>query len=284
MKTTLTTSSSGSIYDLHSAVNSTKPGTLTGASTNYSFAQILESENQKFKDSLTLKKDERVTYSPTSVKSESHEEMVYRKLAELRKIHEETDYSVMEKAEAYVTIEKRFEEAFPDEFHIAYNFGLVAYGLPEYGEIASEFNKQKLKYQGDFATFEQKNKYRGYEGMTYEEIEDAIYEKYEGKNTVKDQLNLLGELVEAGVTIHKSEVNNLQVHPLWRDAVSIGIIDKYGLALDPFSNKNPRDAFNAAMSGEISGISDILELTKSAAFVTPDVFEVFEKIFERREK
>jgi hypothetical protein len=168
MKATLITSASGSINDLYSAVTGAPIGTLP----NETFEKTLELEKQRFKDRLTLKKEKRVTYSPTSFKLDYHEEMVYNKLAELKKIHEETDYSVMDRGEAYVTIEKRFKEAFPDEFIIAYNFGLVSYGLPEYGEIVSEFNRQNREFSGEKDTyFEEKNKYRGYDGMTYEKIE-----------------------------------------------------------------------------------------------------------------
>jgi hypothetical protein len=234
-----------------------------------------DTESTRFSDALEIINKQNVTYSPAKTNPPSREEVIDKKLAELRRIHEEFDYSGMDRAEAYVTIEKRFEEAFPEEFHIAMNFNSLS---PEYCRILSEFGRQRPSYTGeDSMGYNQLNKYRGYEGMSYEEIEETICAKYEGKNTVRDKLNLIGELFESGVMLHNNQKNNLYVGPDFFEAISQGLITEYNL-YDKTQNI-PYESLDVALSSEM-GLSELASLTKHVPFVTPDLFDVFNKIFD----
>jgi hypothetical protein len=277
------------VNDLYAKKNTT----ATAINANESFASTLLSvEKQKFMDRLTLNNEDRVTYSPTQINQSNREAEVEMKLAELRRIHEEYDYSNISCAEeAYVIIEKRFQEAFPDEFEIARKFGYLTMGVSEYEAIGDEFRSQSRRYNGssNITTntyediLERRNKYRGYEGMTYEEIEAAICDKYKGKNTLRDQLKLMTELSETGVTNYNCMKNKVYLGPDFVIAISRGLMNKYNLY--DMSWNIDRDAFDMAMSGEKFSVGDFTIFTANLPFATPDmmpdVIEVFDKIFDK---
>jgi hypothetical protein len=125
-----------------------------------------DSDSPRFSDALELIKKQNVTYSPTKTNPPSREEVIDKKLAELRRIHEEFDYSALScAAESYAVIEKRFKEAFPDEFEMARSFGYLTRSLPEYCAISKEFIKEASRC---YDSIEEINKYRGYDGLSYE--------------------------------------------------------------------------------------------------------------------
>lgn len=112
---------------------------------------------------------------------------------------EKTDYSEMSKAEIYADIEKRFENAFDD-----YYASRVVFPCEDYIMVNNQFHEEIHNYVGYYAppaaiVMEAK----GYSGMTYEEIEASIKEKYAGKTGFVDQLNLFGELFTSGVLSNK---------------------------------------------------------------------------------
>ena len=70
------------------------------------------------------------------------------------------------------------------------------YGTDAYNEI-------KKEYIGDKTEFPFASVALGYSGMSFEEKEAAIYQKYAGKNTLQDFLNMQGELFQTGVLDNK---------------------------------------------------------------------------------
>jgi hypothetical protein len=278
------------VNDLYAKKNTT----ATAINANESFASTLLSvEKQKFMDHLTLNNEDCVTYSPTQINQSNREAEVEMKLAELRRIHEEYDYSNIScREEGFVIVEKRFQEAFPDEFEIAREFGSLTRGLAEYKAIADEYRDQAIRFYSTANVttntavdiIERKNIYRGYEGMTYEEIEAVICDKYKGKNTLRDQLKLMAELKSTGVTTYNCLKNNVYLGPFFNDALTTGIKIKYNLYEPDFFNVN-RTAFEMAMSGNKFSAVDFTIFTKNLPDFTPDmipdVIEVFDKIFDK---
>lgn len=120
----------------------------------------------------------------------------------LNKISEEiknTDYSEMSKSEIYADIEKKYADSF-DDFYAA----RVIAACEDYVIINTQFQNdiQSIVGYSEFPRGFIKNA-RGYADMTYDEIEVAIKEKYAGKTSFIDQLNLLGELFTSGVLCNK---------------------------------------------------------------------------------
>lgn len=112
---------------------------------------------------------------------------------------EKTDYSGMSKAEIYADIEKRFENTFDD-----YYASRVVFPCEDYIMVNNQFHEEIHNYVGYYAPPAAIVKEaKGYSGMTYEEIEASIKEKYAGKTGFVDQLNLLGELFTSGVLSNK---------------------------------------------------------------------------------
>ena len=70
------------------------------------------------------------------------------------------------------------------------------YGTDAYDEV-------KKEYIGDTTEFPFDSVALGYGGMSIEEKEAAIYQKYAGKNTLQDFLNMQGELLKTGVLDNK---------------------------------------------------------------------------------
>jgi hypothetical protein len=236
-----------------------------------------DTESPRFSDALELIKKQNVTYSPTKTNPSSREEVINKKLAELRRIHEEFDYSELScAAESYAVIEKRFKEAFPDEFEMARSFGYLTRGLPEYDAIMDEFVAEASRCYG--STIEEINKYRGYDGLSYEEIESVICEKYAGKETLRDQLNLFGELTYAGVINHNCMKNSVYLGPVFDVKIAAGLSEKYNLY--DMSGNIDRNAFDKAMSGKKFSIDELFTFTADLSFEMPDLFDVFDNIFE----
>ncbi|WP_300757826.1 hypothetical protein [uncultured Oscillibacter sp.] len=162
----------------------------------------------------------------------------HAKLKQLAELDAQADYTGMSPDEIYAEIWNRYDEAF-DGNMIAIR-GCVA-GPSEWGEIGYQFYTEVTRHIYNPAisaawkegveldgrpytewTYEEETaldrlcvekadkivhdammKTLGYDGMSFDEREAAIREKYAGKNTTLDFLNLQSELSMSGVLIHK---------------------------------------------------------------------------------
>jgi len=131
----------------------------------------------------------------------------YEKLAELKRLHSETDYSNMSAVEKYRTIESRFEEAFPV---MTMRGGLfpnmlwtdedgpnsAPFQLKEdvLAEFHAQFEEAGLKGHG----IENIHREAFYSGMSDAEVISAVCEKY-SSGTIADQAGTLWELATMGL-------------------------------------------------------------------------------------
>lgn len=179
---------------------------------------------------------ERTWFSGFTVSNATH-----AKLKQLAEIDAQADYTGMSPDEIYAEIWNRYDEAF-DGNMIAIR-GSIG-GSSEWGDISIQFydeitrhifnpaviaaRKEGLELDGrphaewtdaekdalDSSSLEKAHnilyearlKVLGYDGMSFEEREAAIREKYAGKNTVLDFLNMQSELDLSGVLNHKMGV------------------------------------------------------------------------------
>ena len=162
--------------------------------------------NNRFGEMLAAKANRTDTFSRTSATNSdsglqkfSSLKVTQGKLALLEKVFENVDYSDMSKAEIYADIENKFSEMFDDYFASKTAF------CEDHYLINNLFEDMVEKFVGGRSevTLELENEARGYSGMSYEEIESAIKEKYVGKTSFMDQLSLFGELFSSGVLHHK---------------------------------------------------------------------------------
>lgn len=157
----------------------------------------------------------------------------HAKLKQLTEIDKQADYTGMSSDEIYAEIWTRYDEAF-DGNMVAITACIG--GPAEWSAVNNQFEyeilhhivypeeRTALKAAGvaNASTYEEKKaleiscnekahqasthslwKVLGYEGMSFEERESAIKEKYAGKNTTLDFLKMQGELVRSGVLKHK---------------------------------------------------------------------------------
>ena len=156
------------------------------------------------------------------------------KLAKLRKMAEEADYTGMDFNEISTTIWNRFNDAFNGNFAAIDTFAGIS---PEWCDIQNCFyedmrdhvwipmlrefeaetgirgaNVLPSKDTAENRAYSQyiSSKYGktatvtlGYGDLTTEEVEQAIYQKYAGKDTLRDFLNMQGELYQSGVLSSK---------------------------------------------------------------------------------
>ncbi|WP_297294524.1 hypothetical protein [uncultured Oscillibacter sp.] len=173
------------------------------------------------------------TYGCVTVSNATH-----AKLKQLAELDTQADYTGMSPDEIYAEIWNRYDKAF-DGNMIAIR-GCVA-GPSEWGEIGYQFYTEVTRHIFNPAisaawkegveldgrpytewTYEEETaldrlcvekadkivhdammKTLGYDGMSFDEREAAIREKYAGKNTTLDFLNMQSELSMSGVLIHK---------------------------------------------------------------------------------
>lgn len=127
-----------------------------------------------------------------------------RRLEELQKLHENTDYSSMSEKDISLLIHKRFMDAFP-------NFGAIKGGLylcagenSIYEKIRAEESRQildanggeKLNYPPSTDKEGEKEWRRytfGYEGLSDDEIMEKLNEKYSG-GTLADRCGMIWEM------------------------------------------------------------------------------------------
>ena len=147
------------------------------------------------------------------------------KLEKLQKIAETADYTGMSYEEIYCAIWDRYQQAFDGKMPILTS-GFVggnercyitnqfakeidkAVRYPLYREIQAETSlrygeKAFSQYWDEHYRGKFEATVLGYGGMAPEEIEQAILEKYAGKNTLSDFVTMMGELSKTGVLAHK---------------------------------------------------------------------------------
>ena len=151
------------------------------------------------------------------------------KLVKLKEIAANTDFSGMSYTEIYTNLWKSYDDAFggnmpaimsglaqSQEKHSIHNQFMddyekyvsqplrtqifqetgCVYGTDAYDEVVKEYIGDKEICPFDSIAL-------GYGGMSIEEKEAAIYQKYAGKNTLQDFLNMQGELLKTGVLDNK---------------------------------------------------------------------------------
>ena len=159
------------------------------------------------------------------------------KLAKLRKMGEEADYTGMSYGEIEAAIWNRYNDAFDGNMPA---ISICVIPSPEWIDINNQFNDEYChnilyplqeefrlstgisvstwskdnydQHERDMDAFHEyvRSNYEdfstqalGYGGMTTEEIEQAICQKYAGKDTLRSYLNMQGELYRSGVLTSK---------------------------------------------------------------------------------
>lgn len=144
----------------------------------------------------------------------------HAKLKKLREINEQADYTGMSPEEIYETIWNRYNEAF--DGNMTAITACIA-GPAEWGPVNNQFYyeirdhiihpamRAAREADGGARDYEEYHtavcqlagkafmKVMGWDGMSYEEREASIKEKYAGKNTTRDFLMMQSELEKSGV-------------------------------------------------------------------------------------
>lgn len=120
------------------------------------------------------------------------------KLDKISAAIKETDYSGMSKTDIFADIEGKYANAF-DDFYATF----AVWTCEEYNMIHCQFCDDVDNNVGSYWKNSDTLEARGYTGMSYDEVEAAIKEKYIGKTSFMDQLNLFGELFSSGVLSNK---------------------------------------------------------------------------------
>lgn len=192
------------------------------------------------------------------------------RLEKLRKIAETADYTGMSYGEIYKTILDRYQQAFDGRF-LALASGFVggsdrdsichqfaremdqAVYHPLYREIEAEtglrYGQDAFQdYWYEHYKFELGAEALGYGGMSPEEIEKAVAEKYAGKNTLADFSAMMEELHLSGVLDHKlgRDGANSLLSVLGRKLHEVRPEDNYdgGRRLDSLWERAQREPFS----------------------------------------
>ena len=187
---------------------STAPRGASMVRANNRFGEILEAKANRTDTFSKTSSTAAISPSPISAEQLSSVNETQRKLDKIDKDIKNTDYSGMTKAEIYADIEGRYADAF-DDFYATRG---GAY-CKDHIMIQDQFREQIKEYAGKISE-KDVNEARGYAGMTDEEMEAAIKEKYKGKTGLIDQLNLFGELFSTGILSRKygdSESVNMSI-------------------------------------------------------------------------
>lgn len=184
-------------------------------------------ELQKTVTQYTNRRNQDIVQISTSSFSSEVSASTEAKLAELREIAKNADYTGMSYSEIYKTIYDRYNEASGGQLgaYAFYNppwdsdIGTIKNQLgqelrlhiytPLEKELEQELGFTNQENRAEFQKHFIERRYTvraealGYGGMSYDEIEKAIVEKYKGKNSLQDFLEMQGELNDTGVLWHK---------------------------------------------------------------------------------
>lgn len=183
-----------------------------------------------------------------------------QKLAELKRLHEQTDYSGMTNVEKYRTINDRFEACFPVMAMMGGLFGPHVYShaindilykdtIQE--RVLTEIDKEAV----DAGIIPKANLRREayYDGMSDQEVIAAVKEKY-NSGTFVDRANIVWELENLGLFKGDASVviKSMRKHLIGQVG---GITDEFGM-MDPFHEDRLQNlAFNTKVSwGQIAGM------------------------------
>ena len=215
--------------------------TTASATPSKTFGQVLEAKTQDRyvpsapppRTEAEFSLAERTRPNGVTVSNACH-----AKLKQLAEIDAQADYTGMSPDEIYAEIWNRYDAAFDGNL-IAIR-GCVA-GPAEWGEVGHQFYTEVTRHifnpainaawkegveldgrpytewtyeektdldrscreKADKVVFDAKMKVLGYDGMSFDEREAAIREKYAGKNTTIDFLKMQNELQETGVLNNK---------------------------------------------------------------------------------
>ena len=246
--------------------------TMASATPSKTFGQVLEARSQdRYVPSAPQPRAEpefsvaeRTRPYGVTVSNACH-----AKLKQLAELDAQADYTGMSPDEIYAEIWNRYDEAF-DGNMIAIR-GCVA-GPSEWGEIGYQFYTEVTRHIYNPAisaawkegveldgrpytewTYEEETaldrlcvekadkivhdammKTLGYDGMSFEEREAAIREKYAGKNTTLDFLNMQSELDLSGVLNHKmgkdqASTYRVMLRERFQEAFNPNSISKVGI-------------------------------------------------------
>ena len=191
------------------------------AAPSKSFGQVMAETNTQDRYSTVSRYEERQTLYLEQ--SADITKATKAKLKQLMEINSQTDFTGMSSEEIYADIWNRYDEAF-DGNMVAIMSGILT-GPREWADVHNQFYDEAYRYAsatrkaaGEVQTplgaeagssgtgnvsYDAFVKVLGYEGMSFEEREAAIKEKYAGKNTALDFLKMQGELNLSGVLAHK---------------------------------------------------------------------------------
>lgn len=204
-----------------------------------------------------------VSYAADSVQSPSINE-TQRKLDEIAKAIENTDYSGMSKAEIYADIESKYSSAFDD-----YYACIACVVTKEQGMVNNQFISHLDEFGLRFMKGDVIREIRGYAGMSFEEIEDAIKEKYAGKTGIMDQVNLIAELAANGVLDHKyGNQNTLSLLCDMRNSLNQGSGDTM------YSKDEMLSHFND------TGASSLLGLLMNNQYISSTLKDIYQSMLD----
>ena len=197
---------------------------------NKGFQKALAAQMNSSKDTFVASGKEAYTKMQEAASAEiKPNDTTLVKLVKLKEIAANTDFSGMSYTEIYTNLWKSYDDAFggnmpaimsglaqSQEKHSIHNQFMddyekyvsqplrtqifqetgCVYGTDAYDEVVKEYIGDKEICPFDSIAL-------GYGGMSIEEKEAAIYQKYAGKNTLQDFLNMQGELWKTGVLKHK---------------------------------------------------------------------------------
>lgn len=223
------------------------------------------------------------------------------KLEKLRQIADSADYTGMSYTEIYCDIWNRYNAAFGG------NMSAITSGLwtpPEWCDINNQFSVETSKFvynplkkeiwkdsglrRGDEGYHEEyvahggKN-FRivalGYDAKTYEDLEEAIAQKYVGKNRLLDFLNMQGELSATGVLDHK-----LGSEPAFWYEINLGEQLKFMFFPDPWAQPSQKEYDRALLCPlDVKVLSSAMRKTLSEAKFSGfnfDMEEVMDKAID----
>ncbi len=197
---------------------------------NKGFQKALAAQMNSSKDTFVASGKEAYTKMQEAASAEiKPNDTTLVKLVKLKEIAANTDFSGMSYTEIYTNLWKCYDDAFGgnmpaitscialgQELSSVNNQFIDETGkyvrIPLRNQIYQEtgcvygtdaYNEIKKEYIGDKTEFPFASVALGYSGMSFEEKEAAIYQKYAGKNTLQDFLNMQGELFQTGVLDNK---------------------------------------------------------------------------------